>query len=145
MSKFNICAIAAAATATLTLRDAAGEELFVMDGDERLPVSITTYGPGTTDFARAQQRFQDRIAKRVQKGKGKATLPSPEEQREDRAELLAALTVSFNNLDYPDAGDAQGYELFRALYADPRLGFIADQVNNFVGDWGNFTPKSATS
>ena len=59
------------------------------------------------------------------------------------AEDLADITVKFENLAYPPAGDAEGRELFSALYSDKRLGFIPAQLLKAVADWGNFKPGSA--
>ncbi|MDZ7894232.1 MAG: hypothetical protein U5M50_04245, partial [Sphingobium sp.] len=71
---------------------------------------------------------------------GKVTLPSPEVRTAEQAEDLAALTVSFENLSYPPAGDRQGTELFKALYKDPTLGFVTQQIQKAVTSWGNFKP-----
>jgi hypothetical protein len=51
--------------------------------------------------AKRQNRLVDRL-----KRKGKADM-SPEEQRAEQAEFLAAITVSFNHFGYPPAGDAR--------------------------------------
>jgi hypothetical protein len=101
-------------------------------------LSITVFGPGSKQFAKAQalrtQRLMDRMAK---KGKGKLTA---EEQASERADFLAACTVSFNGFDYH--GDAAA---FCDAYADTSLGWLTDQVERFIGDWGNFSTGSAKS
>ena len=38
-----------------------------------------------------------------------------------------------------------GRELFHAVYSDPSIGFIAEQVAKFSGDWANFSKGSAKS
>jgi hypothetical protein len=105
--------------------------------------SITVYGPGSDVFAKAEARRQNRLLDRL-KRKGKADM-SAEEQRVEQAEFLASITASFNGFSYPPAAEAIGKDLFRALYKDRKVGFITDQVQRFVGDWGNFTASSATS
>lgn len=112
-------------------------------GEDKKQCTITLYGPGSEPFERAAAKRQNRLVDRL-KRKGKADM-SPEEQRAEQAEFLASVTVSFNGFGYPPAGEATGKDLFRALYKDRKLGFITDQVQKFVGDWGNFTGGSATS
>lgn len=128
-------------TAAIHLRDANGQYLF--DGDK--PVRIHVYGPGSKAFAAIEARQSQRALKRMQDNDGKMTLAPPEQRAKEDAEDLAAITVSFENLTYPPAADMQGADLFEALYADPKLGFIGKQVSKFVADWGNFKPGSATS
>jgi hypothetical protein len=36
-----------------------------------------------------------------------------------------------------------GYEMFKAAYLDPGIGFISEQINKAVGDWANFTQGSS--
>lgn len=136
---FDITSTAVDETAVLDLNDANDAALL---GDDGKQVSITLYGPGSETFARAEAKRQNRLVDRL-KRKGKADM-SPEEQRAEQAEFLSAITVSFNGFAYPPAGEATGKDLFRALYKDRKLGFITDQVQRFVGDWGNFTGSSET-
>ena len=126
-------------TATIHVKNAAGEPLY--DGDK--PVRIVIYGPGSKAFAAVESRQSARALKRMQDNDGRFTAATPEERLEQTAEDLAAITVRLESLTYPPAGDADGAELFTALYRDKSLGFIARQVSKFVSDWGNFTPGSA--
>lgn len=112
-------------------------------GEDQKQLSITVFGPGSKEFERAAAKRQNRLIDRL-KRKGKSDM-SPEEQRAEQAEFLSSVTVSFNGFGYPPAGEQTGKALFRALYMDPSLGFITDQVQRFVGDWGNFTAGSPTS
>jgi hypothetical protein len=137
---FDITSTAVEETATLELENADGLPLI---GDDKQRCTIELYGPGSEPFARAEAARQNRLLDRL-KRKGKQEL-SAEEQRGETAEFLASITVSFNGFDYPPAGKATGKDLFRALYSDRKVGFITDQVQRFVGDWGNFTGKSETS
>jgi hypothetical protein len=142
---FDITTQAVADTATIHVKNAAGEPLFA-DGEARSkPVQIIVYGPGSKAFGVVEARQSARALKRMQDNDGKITAASPEERIQETAEDLAAITVRFENLSYPPAGDAQGAELFEALYRDQKLGFIARQVSKAVADWGNFTPGSAGS
>jgi hypothetical protein len=137
---FDITTTAVEETAICELNGADDAPLM---GSATKQCSITLYGPGSAPFATAEAKRQNRLLERLRR-KGKSEL-SPEEQRSEQAEFLASITVSFNEFGYPPAGDATGKDLFRALYMDRSVGFITDQVQRFVGDWGNFTGSSATS
>ena len=128
-------------TAPLHLKDAAGNHLY-SDGK---PVRILVYGPGSARYAEVDARQTNRALKRREDNDGKVAIASPEQRLTEQAEDLAAITVEFENFSYPPAGDARGEPLFRAVYADPKLGFIANQVAKFVTQWGNFTGASATN
>ncbi len=128
-------------TAAIHIKGADGEHLY-SDGK---PVRIVIFGPGSRRFAEVEARQTSRAVKRMQDNDGKVSVPSPEQRAKEQAEDLAAITVAFENLTYPPAGDKQGSELFEALYADPTLGFIHRQITKAVQDWGNFTGGSATS
>jgi hypothetical protein len=137
---FDITSTAVVETAKLDLTDAEEAPLY---GKNKERLSITLYGPGSEPFERASAKRQNRLLDRMRR-KGKTEM-SAEEQRSEASEFLASITVSFNGFEYPPAGEAKERELFKALYMDRKLGFITDQVQRFVGDWGNFSNKSATS
>lgn len=128
----------AAPTGTIHVKDAAGEPLY----DDGKPVRIIVHGPGTQVFATVEARQSARSLKRLNDNDGKITAPTAEERRAEVAEDLADITVGFEHLTY---GDAQGIELFRAVYSDPDLGFITKQVNKHLADWGNFKAASSGS
>jgi len=139
---FDITTQAVNDTATIHVKNAAGEPLYDSDGK---PVQIVIYGPGSKAHATVEARQSARAIKRMQDNDGKITVPTAEERIKEAAEDLAALTVRFENLSYPPAGNAQGTELFEAVYRDPTIGFIARQVTKTVGDWGNFLHASNAS
>lgn len=137
---FDITSKKVAETATILLTDADEAPLI---GDNGQQCSIEVHGPGSAVYARAEAKRSNKAIDRIKrKGKSKA---SAEEQRADQAEFLADITIGFNHFSYPPAGEVTGRELFRALYMDRGVGFITDQVQAFVGDWGNFSGKSETS
>lgn len=131
-------------TARLHLRDAADELMYAdgVDGkpDPARPIAVNIYGPGSRQYAKAQAAQQNRMLDKL-KRKGK-TEQSADQLTAEKAEFLADVTAGFENLEY-DAltGDA----LARAVYADTSIGFIADQVAKWMGDWSNFTKGSATT
>lgn len=133
----NIKTLAVKETADIHLRNGDDELLFDKDGK---PLTITVYGPGSKAYARAQADSQNRMIDKLKK-KGK-TDQSAEQKALEQAEFLAACTVSFNNFDYEGLA---GFDQFKAAYADPSIGFIAEQVGKHISDWSNFTTGSAKS
>lgn len=140
---FNIASLAVAATSMIHVKNAAGEPVFA-DAERKLPVRIHLHGPGSEVAGVVESRQTARSLKRYQDNDGKMTAGSPEERRAETAADLATLTASFENFTYGD-GSLVGEELYKAVYADPRLGFITKQVSKHFGDWGNFSSDSSAS
>lgn len=134
-------------TSLLHVRSADDTLLYEAGADGRddlaRPVTIELYGPGSKPYMDSQAKAQNRILERMQR-KGKTTR-SAEDIQNEQLEQLIACTIRFNHLEHPAVPGANGPELFRAVYGDPTLGFIRDQVQTHIGDWANFTPTSATS
>ena len=130
---FDISKLAVNPTSTIELEDPNGEPL-VNDSGEK--ISITIYGPGSKQYQKATGIRNRAILEYVRKGGKKM---KDDEQRELDADFLASCTVSFNGFGYKDL---TGYEMFKAAYLDPSIGFIAEQVNKAIGDWANFTQAS---
>ena len=143
---FNIAALAVASTAVIHVKDASGQPAYA-DAERKLPIRIHLHGPGSDIAGVVESRQSARALKRYQENDGKMTAASPEERLAETASDLATLTVRFENFFYgevDDNGDSvlQGEDLFRAVYADPALGFVTKQVVKFFGDWGNFSDAS---
>lgn len=122
---------AVAQTGRIELRDANDE---LMEG-----VAVTVYGPGSKQYAKAQAAQQNRMIDKM-KRKG-VTTQTAEQKAAENAEFLSEVTVGFEGLEY-DGLD--GHALAMAVYSDVTIGFIADQVAKFVGDWSNFSKGSTT-
>lgn len=137
----DIASLAAADSAAIHLKDAKGDPLY----DDGKPVRIHVYGPGSQAYATVDGRQTSRAVKRMRDNDGKVTAATPSEQTADQAEDLASITTAFENFAYSPAGDKQGVELFRAVYADKALGFVTRQVAKFVQDWANFTSASVAT
>lgn len=138
---FDITQAAAVETGSIELRKGDDSPLYGADGKTRL--TITVYGPGSRPYVDAASKRQNRQIDRLRR-KGKIDQTSDEKLAEE-AKFLAAITVSFNGFNYPPLPTATGHDLFIAVYSDPKLGFIKDQVAEYAGDWENFTSGSATS
>ncbi|MEH3087725.1 MAG: hypothetical protein PGN26_14595 [Xylophilus ampelinus] len=140
-ARFNLRALAIAATGKMPIRDAVGE---VQKDEAGNPLTITFHSPGSKAFQKAkhaaEQRNNDRVMARMQ-GKSEAKL-SAEDKAAERAEFLAACTIS---IDGADLDGQSGHEAFKALYSDLELGHIADDADKFLADRGNFKQGSATA
>lgn len=136
----NIKTKAVAATAPIHIKDADGTPMY----DDGKPVRIIVHSPGTKAFGVVESRQTSRAVRRMNDNEGKITAATSEERLRETAEDLASITVGFDGFTYGD-GSLVGEELFKAVYADPALGFITKQVTKFVSDWGNFSASSVGS
>lgn len=125
-------------TGVLALRDASDEPML---GEDSLPMTITLFGPGSKQFGKAQAAQSNRMIDKL-KRKGK-TDESAEEKAREQAEFLAGCTSEFSSNIAVD--DLKGDALYRAVYADKTIGFVAEQAGRFLQDWSNFKKPSTTS
>lgn len=138
---FNLKKLAIAATADMPVRDASGE---IQVDENGATLTITFHSPGTKPFQKAKHARDQRNNARVMavmQGKSEAK-QTAEEATAERAEFLAACTVSFNG---HGVEGKSGFEMFKATYADLEIGHIADDGEKFLGDRGNFKKPLATS
>ena len=116
-------------TATLTIETPKGDEMLV----EGKPVKITVYGPGSKQFNKAKHVYESAASARTFAAmRNKPAKNAAELAQKDLAEFLAACTLSIDNFPI-DALE---------IYSNPRLKYITDQVNTFLGDTENFMPAS---
>jgi hypothetical protein len=95
------------------------------------PVQIVLHSPGSAEFIRAEAKANKAAQARTFAAlRGKVSQESPEEYRQKVAEKLAACTIELRN--FPIEGGPV------ALYNNPKLGYITQQVEKFLSDWGNF-------
>ncbi len=139
--KRNIKSLAIAAFATMPVRDADGEAQ--VDGVGN-PLSITYHSPGTKQYQKAKHAAEERNNTRVfgrMQGKSEAK-QSADDKVNERAEFLAAVTISFNNFN---DGEDGGFEMFKRVYSDIELVYLAEDGEKFLGERGNFKKSSPTS
>jgi len=141
---FDITTQAVAPTASIHIKNAAGELLFA-DAERTLPVKIELYGPGSVQFGVNESKQTARSLRRMNENDMKLTAPDFEERLRETADDLASVTKGFINFDYPPAGGAQGHDLFAAVYGDITLGFIVKQVQKTLADWSSFKVGSGTN
>lgn len=137
----NITSTAIASAAAMTVRNAAGEPLSDAAGN---PITITLYGPGSKQYQAAKHRAEERNNTRAfsrMQGKAEGKISAAEKLAE-RAEFLAACTVSFDGFAY---NDLTGREAHLAAYADIKIGHIADEVEKFIAERANFLPRPASN
>lgn len=93
------------------------------------PVRIQVRSPGTREALSAQHKQeQAQTAKTFAAMRGKPTKETVDDKIKVGAEKLAAVTAQIENLPVSPV----------ELYGNPKLGYIAEQVAKFHGDWGNF-------
>ena len=105
------------------------------DDAKTQPVIIEVYGPASNpavDYRRKMTRkVQSEMAKRG--SKGLANLGDLEEQELER---LCALTAGVSGLIYK--GETITKDTVRKVYADPKMGWIRDQLNEKLSGWEDF-------
>jgi len=125
--------------ADFPLPDAAGNTQQDADGND---LSITFASPGTKKYMQAKHIFDEKQSNGVvARMSGKSNNRTYLDDINDKAEFFANITISLNGFEY---GDKKGYEGYKALYANPKLGFIVAGADKFVANWGNFKPGSVT-
>ncbi|TCP36551.1 hypothetical protein EV292_10147 [Sphingomonas sp. BK235] len=138
-----IATLAVATTAFLHLKGPDGTPLY--DGGEA--VGIDLYGPGSAEHGQIEERQSARVVKRMAENENRIAHVPLAQRRIEAAEDLTSLTAGFRYIEHetPDGTPLSGPALYSAVYSDPKLGWIKEQVIKFVGDWGKFTPGSQTS
>lgn len=132
----NIRTHAVAAMITFALLDAEDQPLVDAQGK---PCRATIHGPGSRVYIAAQSARQAKLMGKLQKNK--EPIFTADEELRSRSEFLAAITDDIE-LGYDDL---EGREKHLAIFGDPELGFIAEQVTKKAGDWANFSKGSAKS
>ena len=131
MTDFDILELETIDTAQFHVKDAKGRPKFSKNGD---PITITAYGPGSKVAAQAKFAYDSKRSDRtIEKIGGKVESRTEDVDRRERAAYLGQLVAS---LDFPYAGGAA------ALFANPKLRFLADDFEKWWNDAGNFTADS---
>lgn len=143
MTKTTTTAAAAADFSAFLLDTTSRLELELPNGAPMLfdgkPVAVLLYGPATDEYAKARAAMEKESAARVFRAMGanKNKKKNGEDDAEADAKFLTAITAEFENFPYP-GGPA-------AIYREPRLNYIGNQVRSHVNDLGNFFKESAKS
>jgi hypothetical protein len=127
MSKFDLSQFELSDTAVLNVENPKGDPLLA-DGKQ---VTITLYGTGSKQYVNAKYKLDNATQTRsMALIRGKPVHNAAEENTKLRAEFLAACTASIDGLP------VQAIE----IYSNPKLGYITDQVDKFLGESENFMP-----
>jgi hypothetical protein len=128
---FSLDSLALKDTTELQLRHPVTEELLWADKEQTKPVAISLYGTSSKQYRNAITAMQNR---QLRRGKQKV---SAETLREESISLLVSCSDAGINMDYNGAA-LDNEDAFRALYSDPKLSWVKDQVDAALGDPANF-------
>jgi hypothetical protein len=118
-------------------------------GDDKQPMTVTLYSPGSKQYARAQAVRGDRLMNKIMKGSSEAAAALTEleeaqlteSKAREQVEFLVRITKEFSsNVDYDGL---KGSDLARAIYSDITIGYIAEDVTKHLGVWANFYKGSS--
>ena len=123
---FDISAFEARDTAVLIVQNQKDDGPLLVNGN---PVQFELYGPGSKEYLNAQHKIEvANQALTFAAIRGKPVKETVEGKLEKRANKLITCTRSIDN--FPVAP--------KDLFMNPKLGYITDQVEKFIGDWANF-------
>lgn len=122
----------------LELKDPAGEPLLKPDGT---PISITLAGTASDRWRKAQDTIGDRWLKSANPRNG-AIRKTMEEQRNDTAFLLASVTLAWDGISFDGGPKDCTPQNAKRLYSHPKLGWLTQQVDEFLGEQRNFMKAS---
>lgn len=130
---FDISKLEITDSAKWHVTDAKGDPQY----DGETPITITVTSPGTKKAAKAQfKRDEARSARVLGAMGGKTSKRTEDDEIRERAAFLAEVTESLDGFDYPGGA--------KALYANLKLGHIADGVEKFFNERGNFSADSVS-
>lgn len=95
--------------------------------DDTLPVMIEVYGKASRVFRNYMAVQNRKNAVKQKSGKADKT-PTPEEVLESNSEFYATITKSITNLNMSGV-EVDNFDAYKALYANPKLDWVATQVN----------------
>jgi len=137
----NLKSLAILPTGKFKVRDAAGAVVYQDDGTT--PLTITVHSPGTKPYQAALHAYNEKKSGGLSALiNGKDSKRDPEADAEDLAVFLAAVTISFDGFDYEGK---VGNAAYRGAYKDIEIGHVANDLNKYWGDRGNFLPEQAAT
>lgn len=119
--------------------DARGNDIVI----EGRPLTLQIASPGTKKAVAAQfKRDENRNARVMGSVAGIKSKRTSDDDLRERTEFLMAITegCSHSNITYKGH---TGLNAIRAMYLEPKLGHIADGVEKYHQDRGNFSPDSS--
>ncbi len=129
---FDVTAYELEDTAVLTVQNLQRDDDLLYNEKQ---VKITIFGPGSKQGVKAIHKASMAATLRMQGlMRGKVDKKSAEQADEERVIKLTAITANIDN--FPISGGAE------ALYSNPKLVDIADQVEEFFNTKSNFSKAS---
>ena len=123
---FNVGDFEASDTSWLEVQNKKDDGPLLFNG---APVRILVRSPGTKEAISAQHRIDLAGTNRMYAAmRGKQVNETVESKAETAASKLLAVTVEIQNFPISP----------KELYANPKLGYITEQVTKYHGDWANF-------
>lgn len=137
----NVAADPLADFASFMLEETSSVELVLPNGEPMLfngqPVIVHVYGPATEQHKKASAEQEREAAARVFRAMNKPGKKGEKDDPDADAKFLTAVTARFENFPFP-GGPA-------AIYRNPRLLYVHNQVNAHLSNLGNFFEASKTS
>lgn len=137
MATFNIKSKALADTTTLHLVDPATLEPLYADEKQEQPLTIELFGRSSKQYRQWMSATLRKNQKEKEANRGKEKVKSLEQTLADNAEFLAVVSIKAHNFD-AGAGPLDNKDAFIALYSDPSLEWIGEQVSEALSENANF-------
>lgn len=117
-------------TSTVTIKLPNGQPMLY----QGQPVSVVVYGPSTDRYSAARDALDREAAKALM---ANINGSKADADKDADARFLSAVTERIDNFPYPGGPSA--------VYREPKLKYLADQVRAHLGDLGNFFKGSASA
>lgn len=139
MDNFDFATLEITDSGTCPVTDARGNEINI----NGRPLTLTVASPGTKKAVAAQfKKDEARNARVMGMAAGAKSKRTADDELRERADFLMAITegCSHSNVTYKGK---TGLDAIRAMFLEPKLGHIADGVEKYHYDRGNFSPDSS--
>lgn len=127
--------------AAFFLEDASTVEIDLPNGEPMLyngqRVAVRVHGPSTAAFTEAKTVLDREAAKNMAAAFGVKQKGKDQADKDADVKFLTAITAGIDNFPYPGG--------VAAVYREPRLKYLADQVRAHLNDLGNFFAGSKTA
>jgi hypothetical protein len=120
-------------TAALEIELPNGEPM-IFNGKQ---VIVHIYGPSSSQYTKAKAALDKEASKRVIAALGQKSKNKEKEDQDADAKFLIAVTESIENFPFPGGVEA--------IYREPKLKYVHDQVREYLNDLGNFFTSGKTT
>ena len=107
----------------------------VLKAEDDTPCTVTIYGPASDQAVKADRAYKKGIVENAGNKRGKVNIP-PDVIEELEVDRLTALTHSVHGITVNGAEVTAAN--IRQVYANPRYGWLRDQVAAASGGWEDF-------